>query len=117
MPSKSKRKGNRYERELVDYFNELPHHAERAWGSDGRALGQTKDTDIMLCLYEKVPVRVQAKRRKSIASYLTANLVDAVADIVCFREDRGESFAVMRLSTLMELLECMHHLDGFTPRD
>lgn len=38
MAHPSKRKGNRYERELVDAFQDAGLRAERAWGSNGCAL-------------------------------------------------------------------------------
>lgn len=45
MASKSKIKGNTYERELVNYFIDQGFVSERARGSDGRSLGMDEDVD------------------------------------------------------------------------
>ena len=39
MSSKSKQKGNRFERECVDTAKDKGIKSIRAWGSDGRSLG------------------------------------------------------------------------------
>lgn len=104
MAHPSKRKGNRYERELRDAFEAVGLRAERAWGSDGRALttdsGQCCTADVDLLVNGQL--KVQAKRRKSIAQYLKP---PKGAHMTIVREDRGESLAVMPLSLLGRLLQ------------
>ena len=62
MSSPSKQKGNRFENELVDLAKGYGLSAQRAWGSNGRAMGEHEEVD---CKIEEFTV--QAKRRKSIA--------------------------------------------------
>ena len=40
MPSKSKAKGNRFERLCVKIATSFGLNAQRAWGSDGRSMGE-----------------------------------------------------------------------------
>lgn len=103
MPHPSKRKGNRFERELVHAFTAAGLRAERAWGSDGRAL----TTDAGASCSSSVDVLVegglciQAKRRKAVASYLKP---PAGAHVAAIREDRGEALAVLPLPLFIRLL-------------
>ena len=48
MPNKSKAKGNRFEREIVEccQANDVP--AIRAWGSNGRSLGHHEEVDVLI---------------------------------------------------------------------
>ena len=45
MASKSKAKGNRFERECVDIAESHGFNAKRAWGSDGRSIGMSPEVD------------------------------------------------------------------------
>lgn len=96
MTSSSKRKGNKFERELVNKAKELGIDAKRAYASDGRALGETKEVDVVIG-----GVRIQAKRRKALAKYL--KIPDGV-DLVVFREDRGDTYALVRWEDVLELI-------------
>ena len=95
MPHSSKRKGNRYEREVVSDAEAAGLEAERAYASDGRSLGEAEECDVLDA------IRVQAKRRKSIAKYLHP---PEGADVVVTREDRGDSLAVVPLRLFLDLL-------------
>jgi Holliday junction resolvase len=103
MPHPSRRKGNRFERELVDAFTAAGLRAERAWGSDGRALrtdaGEpcTSDVDLLV----EGSIRVQGKRRKRVVGYLKP---PAGAHVAAIREDRGETLAVLPLALFIRLL-------------
>ena len=48
VPSKSKAKGNRFEREVVKLAKEYGLESKRAWGSDGRSLGLHPEVDITI---------------------------------------------------------------------
>ena len=48
MPSKSKAKGNRFERLVVDMSKDAGVPAKRAWGSNGAALGMHEEVDVLL---------------------------------------------------------------------
>lgn len=102
MASKSKVKGNTYERELVNYFTDKGLDSERARGSDGRSLGMAEDVDGYFKLTRTgKKIKWQAKRRKTIPKWLaTGN-----SDIVLVREDRGDTHVVIDLDLFMQLIK------------
>ena len=97
MPSKSKTKGHRFERELVRQAQAIGLDAERARGSDGRALGEASEVDLIVS-----GVRIQAKRRKKLAAYL---IDTGKADCCVFRQDRGDSFVLISWHNFLSLLK------------
>jgi hypothetical protein len=97
MTHPSKRKGNSFERELVRDAKEHGLLAERAYASNGLALGLTEDVD---CLVQGW--KIQAKRRKKVASWL---LPSDTVDCVATRPDGGETLVVMRYSAFLALLK------------
>ena len=96
MASPSKQKGNTFEREIVNQAKELGLKSVRAWGSNGQSLGMHEEVD---CTIEEYTV--QAKRRKKIASFLKCEHTD----IVAFREDRGDTYALMNINVFLNLLK------------
>tara|TARA_R110000822_G_scaffold142577_2_gene280665 strand:+ start:284 stop:583 length:300 start_codon:yes stop_codon:yes gene_type:complete len=96
MSSPSKQKGNRFENELVDLAKGCGLSAQRAWGSNGRAMGEHEEVD---CKIEGFTV--QAKRRKAIAKFLKCEHTD----IVAFREDRGDTYALMPFDIFLDLVK------------
>lgn len=98
----SRRKGNRFERELLNELQAAGLRAERAWGSDGSTLttdaGEPCGTDVDLLVDGWL--KLQAKRRKAVTSFLKPG----GADVTVVREDRGASLAVIPLHLLIELL-------------
>ena len=101
MPSSSKRKGNRYEREVCEEAEGAGLCAERAYASDGRALGESKEVDLVIESEEGERWRVQAKRRGSIAQYLPP---PDGADVTVIREDYGDSLTVLPLGVFLDLV-------------
>ena len=98
MPSPSKAKGNRFEREVVKKAKESGFTAVRAWGSNGAALGEHEEVDLIIGK-KSGKVKVQAKCRKKLASFLLpSEHVDAV---VC-KQDRGETLIIMRFDNWLE---------------
>ena len=95
MAHPSKVKGNTYEREIVAKFEEYGIECKRAWGSNGQALGHHEEVD---CLAHG-ELRIQAKRRKSIAKWLKPSIF---VDAVTVREDRGENYILLRLDDFLE---------------
>jgi len=93
MTSPSKQKGNRFENEIVALAEA---YGLRAWGSNGRAMGEHEEVDCKIEEYT-----VQAKRRKSIAKFLKCEHTD----IVAFREDRGDTYALMPMEIFLTLLK------------
>ena len=97
MPSPSKAKGNRFEREVVNKAKEAGFRAKRAWGSNGQSLGMHEEVDLIIG--ENPKVKIQAKCRKKLASFLIpSEHVDAV---VC-KQDRGETLIIMRFDDWLE---------------
>ena len=96
MTSPSKQKGNRFENEIVALAETYGLKAQRAWGSNGRAMGEHEEVDCKIEEYT-----VQAKRRKSIAKFLKCEHTD----IVAFREDRGDTYALMPMEVFLTLLK------------
>ncbi len=96
MTHPNKVRGNTWERELRDYFRAKGIESERAWGSDGRAMGKDQEVDVTAngCL-------VQAKRHKKLPNWLR---IPEKADVVAFREDRGEGFVMMRLADFADIV-------------
>ncbi len=95
MAHPSKTKGNTYEREIVRLFESYGVKCKRAWGSNGQSLGLHEEVD---CLAEG-DLRIQAKRRKNIAKWLKPS---EVVDSVVVREDRGESYIIIRLEEFVD---------------
>ena len=83
MPSKSGRKGYRGETQVVEILKDLGFTAERAWGSDGRAMNTFSDIDVKATKGD-LTLLIQVKRRKKIADYLNFKN----ADLVMVRQDR-----------------------------
>lgn len=97
MSSPSKQKGNRYERELVKDAEAKGLPAERAYASNGRALGEVEEVDCIVA-----GCRIQAKRRKSIPQYLQ---IDEGVDAVVFRQDSGESLVLVSWKDFLDLIK------------
>lgn len=105
MAHPSKRKGNRFEREIVHAAEDAGLEAERAYASNGRSLGESEECDLLIRPFGTIMddhLRVQAKRRKKIAQYLTP---PDGADLTVIREDYGEPLAVVPLPVLFELMQ------------
>ena len=96
MPNSSKQKGNRFERELVNEARSHGLYADRAYASDGRALGERKEVDVLI-----QGMRLQCKRRKKLSAYLC---LDEGVDGVVFRQDRGETLVLLRWDDLLDKL-------------
>ena len=103
MPNKSKAKGNRFEREIVECCQAHDIAAVRAWGSNGRSIGMHEEVDVLI----DETVRVQAKVRAKLPQYIIPT--DEV-DIQVIKQDRGELLVVMKFDdwltdyrTMMEL--------------
>lgn len=92
----SKRKGSNGEREVVNLAKAAGLEAERAYASNGRALGHPEDVDALIA-----GMPVQVKRRARIATYI---LPPPGAAATILRPDRGEWLAVLPYATLLKLL-------------
>jgi len=105
MAHSSKRKGNRFEREVVRTAEAKGLEAERAYASNGQSLGEVKACDVLIRGRDDDvldALRIQAKRRKSHAQYL--HPPDGT-DAVVLREDREDALAIVPLEILFDLLK------------
>ena len=96
MAHPSKVKGNKFERDVVNKSKEFGLESKRAYASNGESLGMHAEVDLIIEDY-----KIQAKIRKSIASYLVPN---ENVDAQVIREDRGEAYIVLRLEDWLEFI-------------
>ena len=97
MPSPSKQKGNRFEREIVNRAVQSGLTAKRAWGSNGASLGMHEEVDLVIG--KEPEIKIQAKCRKKLDTFLQpTEHVDAV---VC-KQDRGETLIILRFEDWLE---------------
>ena len=98
MTSRSKTKGNGYERELCNQAKDKGLTAKRAYASNGESLGMHETVDCLIS-----GQRVQAKRRKKILKGIR-DMVDLLnhTDAVVFREDSADSFVLIRWSDWLD---------------
>jgi len=100
MPSKSKTKGNTYEREVVKILQDHGFMGvKRAWGSDGRSLGWSEKVDV-ISRYKDKEFKIQCKRRRVIPKWMSLQDVD----LVMTRADRGDSIVVLTLTEFMIII-------------
>jgi hypothetical protein len=97
MPHPSKQKGNRYERELVNQARDSGIEAKRAPGSNGEAIGEHAEVDIVVDGF-----RGQAKIRKAIASYIRPS---ENVDFQVIRENGGTSYVVLEWFDFLDLIK------------
>lgn len=103
MAHPSKRKGTQYERELEAAFHAAGLRARRAYGSNGCTLttddGRQCAAGVDLVVQGRL--KVQAKRRASIAAYVKP---PPGAHVSVLRGDHGESLAVIPLPLFLKML-------------
>lgn len=95
MTHPSKRKGNGFEREIVNQAIASGIPAKRAWGSNGEAMGEHKEVDVKLGGYN-----AQLKRRARLPDYLKPS---EHVDIQIIREDNGTSLVVIEWWDFLDL--------------
>ena len=98
----SKRKGNTYEHELVKMLNKAGFtNVVRAWGSDGRSIGQRADVDLVAD-----GIIIQANRRKVIPKWLSLGS----CDVLMFRGDREFTRVSMRFEDWVKMVTTIKSL-------
>ena len=96
MPNKSKAKGNRFEREVVETCELHEIKAVRAWGSNGKSLGEHEEVDILIeCPHTWNDIKVQAKVRKALPKWIRPSVN---VDVQIIKEDRGKMYVVQELN-------------------
>ena len=96
MSSPSKRKGNTFEREVVNQAKEFGLKSVRAYASNGISLGEAEDVDVKI-----EALKGQCKRRKRIAQWLKP---PESCDIALVREDRGETYVIIEYGNFLEMV-------------
>ena len=91
MPNKSKQKGNRFERQIVEAVELHEIKCVRAWGSNGKALGHHEEVDLLI----NDEIKVQAKVRKALPKWIKPS---EHVDIQVIKEDRGKIYVVQELN-------------------
>ena len=91
MPNKSKAKGNRFEREIVEAIELHDIKAVRAWGSNGKAFGHHEEVDILI----ENEIKVQAKVRKALPKWIAPS---KHVDVQIIKENRGKIYVVQELN-------------------
>ena len=92
-----RRKGFGFEREVVNAAKEAGLFAKRAYGSNGASMGLHPEVDLIIG-----ELNLQAKRTARVAAkFRPTEHVDGVV----FREDRGQTFVMLPMDTLLELLK------------
>ena len=101
MASKSKAKGNRFEKECCSIAEEFGFNAKRAWGSDGRSIGKSPEVDIVIG-YKVQDFDIQCKVRNKIAQYI---IPPQDCDFTVLKQDRGEVYACLKYEYLLNLIK------------
>ena len=97
MASPSKAKGNRFERLVVNLAAEAGLTSKRAYASNGISLGLEEDVDCLVGGY-----KVQCKTRARIAKWIK---VPDSCDVTAVKEDRGDTFIVIRYNEWLDLIK------------
>ena len=97
MASPSKAKGNRFERLVVNTASEAGLTSKRAYASNGMSLGLEEDVDCLVGGY-----KIQCKTRARIAKWIK---VPDSCDVTAVKEDRGNTFIVMRYDDWLKLIK------------
>ena len=103
MANKSKDKGNRFERDIVNFFTNVGILCRRAWGSDGRSMGLTEGVDGTL----NDEYKWQAKCKAQISPFYIPN---EEVDFQIFKGNRTGTFVTMSVQTLAEMINGMNDL-------
>ncbi len=94
---RNKRRGYELESELVKAAQAEGLSSQRAFGSNGRALGLSADVDLTIA-----GRAVQAKRRKQLPEYLQ---IPESCHSVAFRQDRGDVMVLIRFKDYLQWLK------------
>ena len=103
MPSKSKIKGNTFERRIVNFFEAVGLSCRRAWGSDGRSMGLTEGVDGTL----NDEYKWQAKCKAQISPFYIPN---KEVDFQIFKGNRTDTYVTMTAQTLADMIVRLNEL-------
>lgn len=106
----SRRKGARYERDLVKVFQEAMPGADVKRGLQSRGGDEVPDVDCPLFWVE-----AKRGRKPNVRAALRQAVGDCQDDrmpVAVIRDDREEAFISMRLSDFVRLVEKVWEVDG-----
>lgn len=95
---RNKQRGYETEKQVVDVAIEHGLKAERAFCSNGRALGKAADVDVLI----EDRICVQVKRRKTLPNYLE---LPASCDVVVFRQERKPLMVMMTYNRFLRYIK------------
>ena len=98
MSNPQKNKGSRFERKIVEICELHDVKAVRAWGSNGAALGEHPEVDVLI----NDDIKVQAKCRKKLAAHIQPN---ENVDVQIIKQDRGPVLVVQELNDWLLMLK------------
>tara|TARA_Y100000310_G_C20017685_1_gene505937 strand:+ start:52 stop:366 length:315 start_codon:yes stop_codon:yes gene_type:complete len=90
--NRSKQKGNRFERECVEKAKNQGFYSERAYGSNGKALGEAETVDVII-IANGNKFKAQCKVRNKIPKYIK---IPEGCNVVLFKEDRGDIYVLQK---------------------
>ena len=90
--NRSKQKGNRFERECVKMAENHGFSSQRAYGSNGRALGESETVDVVIYANGE-KIKAQCKVRNRLPKYIK---IPEGCDIVLLKEDRGDLYVLQK---------------------
>jgi|TARA_Y100000310_G_scaffold80521_1_gene77173 Holliday junction resolvase len=96
MGNKSKQKGSRFERLCVKIAKSFGIKSLRAWGSDGRSLGEHSEVDIMVGEF-----KAQCKTRERIAKWIKPS---KYVDIQIVKENYGEVYVIQKYENWLKII-------------
>jgi Holliday junction resolvase len=104
MTHPNKVKGNKFERDCVKAAEKKDLVAKRAWASDGRSLGETSETDIIIkSKYSPTPWRMQCKIRKNLPKWLQVDWNEVDGFII--RQDRDRPLVLIDYDDFLDLIK------------
>lgn len=104
MTHPNKRRGNDLETWVVKKAQAAGLQAKRAWGSDGRAMGEHTEVDVKIENF-----KLQCKKTKTLAGkYKPSKEVDGVV----FAEDYGPKYVMIPFSDWLELVRAQGTADA-----
>ena len=98
MPSRSKTKGNTFERRVVNIAKDFGIPSVRAWGSNGASLGLHEEVDVVI----NDEYKVQCKCRSKMAKWMKPN---ENVDIQIVKEDYGDIFVVIPYAKFLRIIK------------
>ena len=93
----NKNRGKGFEREIVQLARLVGLKAERAWGSNGKALGHHEEVDVLIERH----IKIQCKRRKRLPVWLIPN---ENVNVQAVRADKQGAYIVLPVWEYLNLL-------------